>query len=468
MMAIFVATVMILSALVIALPGMQGREYGMNPAATSSANIQPNPTLNTNVTWSVFHNGWNPLEYSNGTANLTLNTAYSSLYANPINVNPLDIKGSIQNYTKRIANSTTNLEWNEINPLGEWAGGSRGGVGGGAVFTLSNTSGLVQFTLNTSAASANEQGAGICIDTASLPSTNLQYDYLTASAEITSGTLITGLNLSIGLNSAHTNRTEAHIIYTDATQSPLYMSVPLSQYAADIGYNTSGTYYPRLDVLLNVPQSTTATTYTVEIGDFAITTYPNSLGTATSNGSISTITNIVGNAHLTSFSPAFSWTEVDNSGYSVATSQSLQNLTTQQSAINSLGYVEQVEYQGQFMLPTAPDLTYGPANITEHFNVSTSQTQVLDINGVSYLSTISGKNNTVRLLSSTEPNSQTQFLQIVDYTQSQWTSISSPPGIFTLAGIEYYWEEFIIAILAIVGVGAGAASRHASNLRKVK
>ena len=62
---------------------------------------------------------------------------------------------------------------------------------------------------------------------------------------------------------------------------------------------------------------------------------------------------------------------------------------------------------------------------------------------------------------------QTQFLQIVDYTQSQWTSISSPPGIFTLAGIEYYWEEFIIAILAIVGVGAGAASRHASNLRKV-
>ena len=94
MMAIFVATVMILSALVIALPGMQGREYGMNPAVTSSSNIQPNPTMNVNITWSIYHNGWNPLEYNNGTANTTLNTDLSTIYTNPISVNPADLQSN--------------------------------------------------------------------------------------------------------------------------------------------------------------------------------------------------------------------------------------------------------------------------------------------------------------------------------------------------------------------------------------
>ena len=135
--------------------------------------------------------------------------------------------------------------------------------------------------------------------------------------------------------------------------------------------------------------------------------------------------------------------------------------TTQQNAISSGNYIEQVEYQGQFDLPSAPDLSYGSANLTEQFNVSTAQTQVLDINGVSYLSTISGKNGTVVLLTTTNPNSQTQFLQIVDYTQSQWNSISSAPGIFTIAGIEYYWWIAVGGLATLIGLAA--AAKHAGT-----
>ena len=120
-----------------------------------------------------------------------------------------------------------------------------------------------------------------------------------------------------------------------------------------------------------------------------------------------------------------------------------------------------MEYPGQFDLPSAPDLSYGSANLTEQFNVSTAQTQVLDINGVSYLSTISGKNGTIELLSSVNPNSQTQFLQIVDYTQSQWNSISVAPGIFTIAGIEYYWWIAVGGLATLIGLAA--AAKHAGT-----
>ena len=137
------------------------------------------------------------------------------------------------------------------------------------------------------------------------------------------------------------------------------------------------------------------------------------------------------------------------------------DLTTQQNAISSGNYIEQVEYQGNFALPTAPDLTYGGTNLTEAFNISTAQTQVLDINGVSYLSTISGKNGTIQLLSSLSPSSQTQFLQIVDYTQSQWNSISVSPGIFTIAGIEYYWWIAVGGLATLIGLAA--AAKHAGT-----
>ena len=459
MMAIFVATLMILSALVIALPGSQGREYGMNPAATASDNIQPNPTLNTNVTWSTFYNGWSPLEYNNGSTNLTLSANPSSIYANYTRVNPTDIQaaGALQKDNV----GTQNKTWENAT----WTANVNTGDGTGS---FSIASQHLSMKLNDSATTHNTYIVGLEIPISSLPSNNPSYDYITYAGALT-GTSMTGVYGVLYLSNS-SGQSQSKVIQT-TPGNYAYSSCSLAQIAAannyGITFNTSGkgtTSYVEVNLAINTPASSTPETYTYTLYGFALTTEPLTLGT-TANGSLIHQTQ---NGLMQTFRPDFSWSSITDNGYTVAVSQPMQNVTTQQSAINTAGYIEQVEYQGQFNLPTAPDLSYGAANLTEHFNVSTSQTQVLDVNGVSYLSAISGKNNTIQLLSSVNPNGQTQFLQIVDYTQSQWTSISSPPGIFTLAGIEYYWEEFIIAVLAIVGVGAGAASRHASNLRKVK
>ena len=449
---------MILSALVIALPGMQGREYGMNPAATSSENIQPNPTLNTNVTWSTFYNGWNPLEYSNGTANISLDTGLSTLYANPIAIDPAKISG----ITGRYAPSENSSNW--AAPPGN-------AIPSEATESFTNASGKETITLS-GADDGNTRGVTkMEIPISALPSNNPQYDYFTMIYN-TSGKILTGQYAYAYLtNDTNNGATNGAGFYTPNTYGTgdQYFSVSLGSLTSNLSkygnMNISANSFYQFGIVIYIPNGTSGQTWSITLQALMITESPVYIG---SNATSQQITEGNGNIRMAIFDPNFQWTKIVNGGYSVATSQPLRNLTTQQSAINTLNYIEQVEYQGTFSLPTAPDISYGSANITEHFNVSTSQTQVLDINGVSYLSTISGKNNTVLLLSSVNPNGQTQFLQIVDYTQSQWTSISSPPGIFTLPGIEYYWEEFIIAILAIVGVGGGAAAKHASNLRRVK
>ena len=465
-MTLFVVVLMILSALVIALPAMQGREYEMNPAAAASANIQPNPMLNTNVTWSTYNHGWRPLEYNNGTANLSLNATMSAFYANPISVNPSDVVSpALYN------DSWAGQKWLDT---ANWTAPSVFG----STDTISNpTPTSIEITVNGSKAGAVDTAIiGQTALISQLPSSNTAYLYETIAGYTTSSSPMVGVTLTlyvfsnsnfyaVALNGSRI--VNSSIEGSEATDiiplgTPFMVSFPLSDFSKSI--SSFANVQPRIQ--LNIPTQTVSNNYVyLHITGAAITTHLMSLGT-TANGT--QVEGSFNSIDLASLNPTFSYSSIIDNGYSVAVSQPLQNLTTQQSAINSGSYIEQVEYQGQYNLPTAPDLSYGPANITEHFNVSTSQTQVLDINGVSYLSAITGKNNTVLLLSSVNPNGQTEFLQIVDYTQSQWTSISSPPGIFTLAGIEYYWEELIVAILAIVGVGAGAASRHASNLRKVK
>ena len=402
MMAIFVATLMILSALVIALPAMQGREYGMNPAATSSANIQPNPILNTNVTWSTFYSGWNPLEYSNGSANLTLNAEESTTYENPITVNPTDIQNT--GFPQKLGTSNEN-----------WTSAAIAGGGSTGQPTHSTKETFVQIASNTTAVIYSRILWNV--SSAYLPSANPAFDYVNIIAKITqTGTGTPGATIfTVANNTSQAcagpraeNTNDSFTTTSNPTQATGFFFFSMNAAKFVKNFDTG---YMLIGMDMSLPTTTTAGAMVLNetVYDLSITSQPMSLGTYTNATGIHPVTALTSEQDtLSTFSPSFAYTEITDNGYSAAISQPMQNLTTQQSAINSGSYIEQVEYQGQFNLPIAPDLSYGSANLTEHFNVSTSQTQVLDINGVSYLSTISGKNNTVLLLSSVNPNSQTQ------------------------------------------------------------
>ena len=465
---IFVSFLFILMAFA---PALSGAGQTATPAQTEKSYI-PNPQLNSNITWSTFHNGWKTEEYSNGTGNKTLTAPLSSFYANPISVNPVDIQGSLNNYTHKIASQTTNLQWTKITgnygASGEDSTSTANPPAGGSVETIANSTGIITFTINTSAAAANNYGAGICVDTSSLPSNTLQYDYFTGAAEITAGSSITGLNLTEGFNSNHGNRTEAVLGYTNKVDTPVYISVPLSQYAADIGYTSGGTIYPRFDITLNVPVSTTATTYRVQIFDFGITTYAKTLGSQIINGTSHSVNKVSGNAQLTSFDPSFKWTSIINGGYSVAVSQEMENLTESQTSISDGNYIEQATYQGILTLPTAPDLSYSNTNITLNMALPGKQYEVANLNGVSYLSIIQAKTNGTFAFGSVNPNTPNSMILEAKYTASQWDSSTHKPSFFTLRGLEYYWWVGVIGGLSIIGLGAAAVSHFGGDEENLK
>ena len=210
---------------------------------------------------------------------------------------------------------------------------------------------------------------------------------------------------------------------------------------------------------MNLPATTSSSVYTMTIYGMAMTTYKMSLGT---NSTGAYICNGTDSIPMSSFAPNFAWTSVTGNGYSVALAASPNNLTQVQTPITSGNYIEQVQYSGSFELPSAPDLSYTAANITFPLTVPASQIQVLTLGGSSYINSLGNKTNgTVQLLSGMNPSSPTSYYAIVEFTASQWQSISHPAGFFTYDGISYY---FFIAIGAIAGIlGLAGAVRHANK-----
>jgi hypothetical protein len=427
-----------------AAPAMSSNQAN---AFTTQANLLPIPVLNTNVTWSQFYQGWNELEYNNTTKDTILNATPSQMIHNPITVEPTDIEsyGTLQN------DIIGTSHWNNT---GAW---SEGGLTSLSTAILGKSTIIKGIITPSNENATTPYMKAPRVNVSDYPFNQLQYDYITGIISFT-GKNITGAYIQI----EEQNQTGKYGNFPNNTLYPgnsVFFSLPMSDLAG-ASFNTSGKGYSSyFNTLINIfiPSNQEGNTWTVTVSGLAVTSSQMNLGILASGKAI---TNAL-NPSMEQFHPSFPWQAVLNNGYSVAVSQPLQNVTTSQNAISDGNYIEQVEYQGQFELPTAPDLSYGQANISEQFNVSTSQTQVLDINGVSYLSAISGKNGTITLLSSVNPNSQTQFLQIVDYTQSQWNSISSPPGIFSIAGIEYYWWIAVGGLATLIGL-AGAA-KHAGT-----
>ena len=296
-----------------------------------------------------------------------------------------------------------------------------------------------------------------------MPSSNGQYDYINMIWGAT-GTPVTGLYL----NNMIENNTKGNGFITQpitvTAPETIYQSVSLAKLKQSPNSSVTTIW---IGIGLSIPQVTTTSDYTLNLYGLSITSNPLYIGTAITNGSTKTVTEANGTAHLSQLNPAVPM-KIVNGGYTVAVSQPLQNLTTQQNEITANPkYVEQVTYEGNYYLPSAPDLSYSSAEISEKFNVSTSQTTVLDINGLSLLNTIAGKNGTITL-TTVNPTQKSTLIQIVDYTSSQWTAVSGPPGFFSVNGILYYFDEIVLGIIAVVGLGGGAAVARTRSLRRVK
>jgi hypothetical protein len=425
--------------------------HSISPATTSQTNYQPNPTMNTNVTWNTYYSGWSPLEYTvNSTSNATLNVNYSQFYENPISLNPTDL----QSKDLQGDNISKSPVW-DANVSSNWYGAT------GTVYGKTGNSIYLKATEN----ATTTEGPHItyAIPITNLESNNLNYSYITVIYSL-SGTFQTGVR---GLIYIGNDTTAVPITYIQPGQTG-YISISLAQIQKDDNISLSTLTQSKICIIpqINTPASSSGYTYNLTLTGLAMSMQSMTLGTEKSNNTISTPTSFKGTAmQLNTFSPNFPYTSVNKGAYSVAVSQPLQNLTQTQTPITTGNYIEQVGYQGHFELPSAPDLSYGATNISLPLSVPASQIQILDVNGVSYLSTLGNKTNgTVTLISTANPTSTNSYLAYVDYTASQWQDISHPAGIFTIDGIAYY---FFIAIGVVAGlIGLGVAARRANNKAK--
>ena len=440
-----------------ALTGQGSSQIQVN-GFTTTKGIQPFMSMNTNASWSTFYSGWSPLEYNTSTQNATLNAGLSTFFQNPISVNTSKIQTSALNNV----NSTVNLS--AIEKTYVTAGGN---------YTYNKTT--LTGTLGSNGSNTESYLIGYNIPITALPSNNIGYDFITLSGYV-SGIKSTGQYAEF--KSANSSGDNAPITFANGSinqyditgthfgNGAFYITVPISDMtSSQSNVNISKTSTVALDFELKQPTGKSLSVISATFTGFTVTTEPLTLGTT--NGKIQQVY-VSGNETFSQFSPNFKWTKIINNGYQVAISQPLQNETLTQTAISNGSNIEEVQQGGKFILPSAPDLSFGPSNITEQLNVSSKQVMVLDINGLSYLSTISGKNGTINLISSINPTSSTSFLEIVEYTSSQWNSISGPPGFFSVAGVEYYFDEIVLGLTALLGIGGAAAHRRAAQLRRVK
>ena len=453
-------------ALMLSVPLGQMATGTASPQVLATTSSEPNPTMNGNVTWSTFYSGWSPLEYNNSIRNTTLNASLSTFYQNPISINPADINAPGYLTQDKVGGAiwTNSTQWK-----------SGAAPSGGATETTHYWGNGVSITLNASDATGGTgYQIGQYVQYTSLPSANLQYDYLTIAGEISATNPITTAGGFFALYNAtgyyttidNVNGTPQEYTGTYSYQAGtvFYMTAPISDFGSI--FSTQNNTGIRIGIGIQIPQTTTASTYNITLSGLAISSAPYYLGTKEISGAqeqqaISSASELT----LKAFSPTFSWDSITNNGYTVAVSQNVSqalNSTATTTSVSSGNYIEQGIYSGNLYLPTAPGLTYGGFNITEKLNVPGSQFQALSFNGVSYLNEVSSKNGSYVLsISGVNPNQKSSFLAIVDYTNSQWNGISNAPGFLSdpLGFLDYYWELLLVGILGAVGIGGAASSK---------
>ena len=457
-LAVIFSLIMALS--MISAPTVQISSTASPQVATSTGSYIPNPTMNANITWSTFYNGWNPLEYSNGTANLTLNAQESTFYQNPISVNPADIQ------TNALQGKIGNIAWNQSS---SW------GIMGGSATTVQQAGSHAYIIVSSSDTGATWARNYINISEAYLPSTHPAYDYISALVNVQETGQVTGDGFWLSAqNNSQSNPSATGAAITNGTTTAVYqpahtgawfVSTPLSAFMSN---DKSG--YVLIDFQAETPETTTngSNVQNLSILGMALTTSPMTLGSFINATGTHTVSAMTQSFTLNQFNPNFAWSKVSNNGYSVAVSQTLQDTTESQSAISSINYIEQATYQGMFSLPTAPDLSYVAPNITMPITLSGNQFEVANLNGVSFLSTLQTKDNGTFSFGTVNPNNQNTLILEVEYTASQWNASTSAPSFFSIQGIEYYWWVGVIGLLSLIGLGSVASAHWGGTEENLK
>ena len=469
-----------------------------SPTVLTTNSIQPNPLMMGNITWSSFQSNWsNPLTYQSG-ANVTdtsilpasLNTG---VYTNPITVNPADIVAPTVLQGDKIGTQYWNNSAN-------WAIGSI--LYGDAIAKTANGSyngqQTVETTMNTSNTNSNLYTSYMTIPITALPSNNPSYDYITMIYGMT-GPSLTGSYAEMQIRDYTSEKTGTWTAGINSTTEQLQKTgttINTGQYGlftaslqqmnnmmgAQPLFNLTGTNsITNIQIMatLHLPAATGDNTYTLTIYGLAITETPLNLGTVINNNSPSTAVAMSGNAmYLSQLNANFKYTAIENGGYTAAVAQSFNQSndpTVSQAAISQGNYIEQVTYQSAgYKLPTATDLTYGTFTMTQTMNgIAGSQYVVANLGGVSYTTQINKLNGTTAMYYGiiANPNTNSSMILTLDYTASQWNSVSGAPPFFSLAGLEYYWWVGLIGFFSLIGLGSAALAHwggEEENLRTPK
>jgi len=427
---------------------------------TTAGVAQPTPYENTNITWSSYNASMARNEYLNGTgAAGYINAEPSVFYQNYISVNPSHIIAPKILENDKLG--TLQTTWDSS----PWATGTSIA---NVTFSTSqkNISGVPVETLTADVSgthNARQQGMVYNIPPSNYSSQNLEYDYVTFI-----------MNFAVPRNSGAVggvtlqNDTYSAIeIGNLITSGTYYFSENLAQIQKNAEYTvtwntTAGSGYSSLLGIvpyINIPEGAPNGTYSITITALAMTTYPITFG---SNYTGSTITSAP-TLQLSNFHPDVNNVTIVNNGYSEALSMPIemgQNYTQTQNQISSGNYIEETTTQGNLEYPTGTDISYTGTNITMSLNgIGGIQIPVLDINGVSYTGKVSNMSGNQTLYAGTvNPNEPNNVIYQVEYTASQWNSITSPPFFLSVQGIEYYWWIGIIAIFGGLGIFAGAKS----------
>lgn len=461
-LAVIFSLVMVLT--MISAPTVQVSSQVVSPEISSQGYI-PNPVMNSNITWSNFNSSWGTFEYSNGTADNNLSTGFNPLYANPISINPADIQTTALKRTL----GTSSTYWNST--YYNYGGNS-------AIIT--GAKGKLYYTTKSSDTAVVFGRLYWNISTNYIPSLNLQFDYVTilyVTNQTGTGNAQLTFGISNGSTSAGTSGSFTGIknetTYTSgnaitSTTGTTFLSVPASDFVQNIN---SG--YMQIGLTQTIPETTTngSLIENTTILGLSITSYPITLGTytnTTGNHPITAMLTSNGQNTATQFDPNFAWSSITNNGYSVSTSQSLQNPTSQQTSINNNNYIEQATYQGFFQLPNAPDLTYTNTNITLQMSMSGSQYEVANLNGISYLSSIQAKSNGTFSFGTVTPTTQNTIILEVQFTAAQWNASSTAPSFWSIQGLEYYWWIGVIGLLSFIGLGSLASSHWGGTEENLK